>query len=139
MNLPVVVASVAIPVGIVVVAIVAGRYVLARHYSARPGGVPPKLAVLSLFLGSLSAGVFALLAGLEMWAIAPLVAAAIWIAGGIYLAVFFPYLTRLYRAAASAPITEPVVLSLSPMLLGLWLGGLAFCVIFVWAANLATR
>ena len=31
MNLPVVVASVGIPVGMVVVAIVAGRYILVRH------------------------------------------------------------------------------------------------------------
>ncbi len=138
MNVPFVIASVGIPVGMVVVAIVAGRYVLVRHYSASPGGVPRTLIVWSMFLLTLSTGVFALLAGIQMLATAPLVAAAMWIAGGIYLAVLFRYLTRLYRAMASAPITEPVVLSMSPMF-GLWLIWLAFSVIFVWAANLAAR
>jgi hypothetical protein len=135
MNLPVVVASVVIPVGMVVVAIVAGRYVLRRHYAARPGGVPPTLAVWGMFFGSLSAGFVMLSAATQMWATAPLVGGAIVIAGGIYLAVFFPYLTRLYRAMASASITEPVVLSMSPML-GLWLIGLAFAVILAWTVKL---
>ena len=139
MNLPFVVASVGIPVGMVVVAIVAGRYVLLRRYAARPGGIPPTLIVWSMFFQTLSTGVFALLAGIQMWATAPLVAAAIWIAGGIYLAVLFPYLTRLYRAMASAPITEPLVLSMSPMT-GLWLSGVAFGVIFVvWAVSQGAR
>ena len=135
MNLPFVVISVGIPVGMVVVAIVAGRYVLRRRYAARPGGIPPTLIVWSMFFGSLSTGDVMLLAGIQMWATAPLVAAAIWIAGGIYLAVFFPYLTRLYRAMASAPITEPLVLSMSPMT-GLWLIGLAFGVILAWTVKL---
>jgi hypothetical protein len=135
MNLFFVVASVVIPVGMVVVAIVAGRYVLVRHYAARPGGVPPTLAVYAMFWLTLITGVVMLLAGIQMWATAPLVGAAILIAGGIYLAVFFPYLTRLYRSMASASITEPVVLSMSPML-GLWLIGLAFAVILVWTVKL---
>jgi hypothetical protein len=131
MNPLVVVASVVIPVDLVVVAIVAGRYVQRGHDAARPGGIPATLFVPSMFFATLCAGCFALLAGIQMWATAPLVAAAIWIAGGIYLAVVFPYLNRLYRAMSSAPVTEPLVLSMSPMA-GLWLIGLFFFVILEW-------
>jgi hypothetical protein len=133
MDLLFVVASVVVPVDMVVVAIVAWRYVQRGHYAARPSGIPATLFVPSMFFATLYAYMIALLAGMQMWATAPLVAAAIWIAGGIYLAVFLPYLTRLYRAMASAPITEPLVLSMSPMA-GLWLIGLCLFVILEWAA-----
>ena len=135
MSLPFVVASVGIPVGIVVVAIVGERYVLRRRYAARPGGIPPTLIAWSMVLLTLNSGGVMLLAGIQMWATAPLVGAAILIAGGIYLAVFLLYWRRRYRAMASAPITEPLVLSMSPMT-GLWLIGLAFGVILAWTVKL---
>ena len=81
-----VVASVVSPVGMVAVAISAGSYVLRRHSAARPGGIPATLFLPSVFFATLYAGMIALLAGMQMWATAPLVAAAIWIGGGIYLA-----------------------------------------------------
>jgi hypothetical protein len=88
-----------------------------------------------MVLLTLNSGGVMLLAGIQMWATAPLVGAAILIAGGIYLAVFLLYWRRRYRAMASAPITEPLVLSMSPMT-GLWLIGLAFGVILAWTVKL---
>jgi Na+/glutamate symporter len=137
MKLSLVVASVLLMTGLVIFASLAYGYFLRRRYAARPGGVPPTVVVLPMFPVTLFAGVVMMLAGLQVWATAPLVGAAISIAGGIYLAAFLPYWRRIYRAtaSASASITEPVVLSMSPMT-GLWLIGFAFAVILVWTVKL---
>jgi len=133
----VVVVSVLLMTGLIIFMSLAYGYFLRRRYAARPGGVPLTVVVLPMFPVTLFAGVRILLAGIQVWATAPLVGAAISIAGGIYLAAFLPYWLRIYRAtaSASASITESAAFSMSPMT-GLWLIGFAFAVILVWTVKL---
>ena len=112
------------------------RHVLYDRFAARRAAAPPGLFVGSMLAGSLFGGGVILLAGIQVWATAPLVGAVMVIGGGIYLAVVLPFLARLYRAVSSASTTEPARLHMNPML-GLWLiGPLAF---FVWAVSQAVR
>jgi hypothetical protein len=106
----VVVVSVLLMTGLIIFTMIAYGYFLRRRYAARPGGVPPAVVVLPMFPVTLSAGLVMLLAGIQVWATAPLVGAAISIAGGIYLAAFLLYWRRIYRATASASITESAAL-----------------------------
>jgi hypothetical protein len=133
MKLSVVVVSVLLMTGLIIFMSLAYGYFLRRRYAARPGGVPLTVVVLPMFPVTLFAGVRILLAGIQVWATAPLVGAATSIAGGIYLAAFLPYWRRIYRATAS--ITESAAFSMSPMT-GLWLIGFAFAVILVWTVKL---
>ncbi|HEX7496603.1 MAG TPA: hypothetical protein VF349_08220 [Candidatus Limnocylindrales bacterium] len=125
--------SVGLPVGFVIFLIVVFSNARLRLLAERRGVVP---VVLAMSLGSLLGGGVMLLAAIRMWATAPLGGALIVIAVGIYLALIFPYLTRLYRAVTSAPTTDPEALHMSPMF-GMWLvGPFAF---MVWIASQAAR
>ena len=103
MTLSVAFSSVVVPVGFVIFMIVVFSNARLRLLAERRGVVP---VVLMMFMGLLLGAGVMLLAAIRMWATAPLGGALIAIAAGIYLAVIFPYLTRLYRAVASAPTTD---------------------------------
>jgi hypothetical protein len=134
MKVPVVVVAGITIVAILVVVLL--RHVLYDRFAARRAAAPPGLFVWSMLAGSLTGGIVILLAGIQMWATAPLVGAVMVVGGGIYLAVVLPFLARLHRAVTSASTTEPVELHMNSML-GLWLiGPLAF---FVWAVSQAVR